>query len=70
MAEATGRVNQADAIKRHIETEREVLGADIQRLERRVRSAADWHMWLDRKPLWFLGAAFGGGMYIALKAGR
>ncbi len=77
MAQAPSPLNRADEVKRHIEREREVLGTELQHLEHRVRSvadqvrsAADWHTWLDRKPLLFVGLAFAGGLYLSGKIGK
>ncbi len=54
-----------DQIKRHIETQREQLGENLQHLEHRVRSATDWRNWLREKPLVMLGLAFGAGLYLS-----
>jgi hypothetical protein len=70
MAQKPNEVGGPDEIKRHIEREREVLGANIEQLEHRVRSATDWRTWLNRKPLLLLGLAFGGGLYLSLRGGR
>jgi hypothetical protein len=59
-----------EAIRHHIEEQRERLGENLEFLEHRVKTAADWRTWLARKPLAILGAAFGGGLLLALKLGR
>lgn len=73
MATQSGPVGSADNIKRHIEQEREVLGENIQDLQGRVegyqqrfRDATDWRLWLERKPLIAVGAAFGSGLLLSL----
>lgn len=56
-----------DTIKQEIEQQREALGANLQRLENRVRAVTNWRTWLDRKPLAALGIAFGGGLFLATR---
>jgi hypothetical protein len=52
-------------IEDHIETTRERLGANLDTLERKIRSAADWRSYFERYPLAVLGAAFAGGALLA-----
>lgn len=61
MAEST------DAIKQHIDTQRERLGENLHDLESQVKRAADWRMWVERKPLIALGVAFAGGVWLATR---
>jgi ElaB/YqjD/DUF883 family membrane-anchored ribosome-binding protein len=60
MGEAT------DQIKRHIEEKRDELGAHLNELEYRVKSAADWRAQVLKQPKKAMGIAFGGGMLLAL----
>jgi ElaB/YqjD/DUF883 family membrane-anchored ribosome-binding protein len=48
-----------DEIKREIEQTRERIGANLNQLEHRVRSAMDWRAQFDRRPWAFVGGAFG-----------
>jgi hypothetical protein len=59
-----------EEIRHHIEQQRERLEENLEFLETRVKRAADWRTWVARKPLAILGAAFGGGLILALKVGR
>lgn len=54
-----------DQIINDIDSQRERLGANLNELESRVRSATDWKTQFDRHPLMFLGAAVGGGMLLS-----
>jgi hypothetical protein len=58
---------EADAIKQHIDAQRERLGENLQRLEHEVKKAADWRIWVERKPLVALGVAFAGGLWLATR---
>jgi hypothetical protein len=59
-----------DQIEAHIEDTRKDLGANLQELEVKVKSAADWRHQFRRNPMAMLGAAFGGGVLLALLAGK
>jgi hypothetical protein len=56
-------------IESHIETAREHLGANLDTLEQKIRSAADWRSYFQRNPMAILGAAFAGGALLALTTG-
>ncbi len=56
-----------DEIKQHIGTERERLGENLEHLEHKVRSAADWRAWVRRKPLLAFAAAFAAGLWLATR---
>ena len=60
MGEAT------DQIKQHIDAKRDELGAHLNELEYRVKSAADWRTQVRKQPGKALAAAFGGGLVLAL----
>lgn len=55
----------ASQIESHIEETRENLGENLQELEQRVRSATDWRRHFRKRPMVFLGLAFGGGLMLA-----
>jgi hypothetical protein len=57
-------------IEAHIENTRENLGANLQELELKVKSATDWRHQFRRNPMAMLGAAFGGGVLLAFIGGR
>lgn len=56
----------ASQIESHIEDKRESLSHNLRELESKVRSAADWRYQFENHPAAFLGAAFGGGVLLAL----
>jgi hypothetical protein len=53
-------------IETHIERTREHLGANLEVLERKVRSATDWRAYFRSSPTTLLGAAFAGGVALAM----
>ncbi len=55
----------ASQIESHIQDKRADLSFNLQELEYRVKSAADWRRQFRNRPAAFLGAAFGGGMLLA-----
>ena len=57
-------------IEAHIEETREDLGSNLNELERKVKSMTDWKQQFRNHPMVMLGVAFGGGILIALLAGR
>jgi hypothetical protein len=59
----------ANQIEAHIEHTREDLGSNLDQLERKVKSAADWRHQFREKPALMLGAAFGGGILLATMLG-
>lgn len=54
----------AGQIESYIESKRVDLGENLRELETRVRSATDWRYQFESRPMWFLGAAVGGGMLL------
>jgi len=52
-------------IAMHIEHTREDLGANLQELEHRVKSVADWRQRFRDNPMMMVGLAFGGGVFLA-----
>ena len=56
----------SDQIKRHIDEMREELGAHLNELEYRVKSATDWGAQLLNHPGKAMALAFGGGFLLAL----
>ena len=57
--------SQSDEVKRHIEEKRGELGARLNELEYRVKSAADWHVQVRRHPWKAAAGAFAAGMLLA-----
>jgi ElaB/YqjD/DUF883 family membrane-anchored ribosome-binding protein len=57
---------ESDQIKKHIEEKRQELGAHLNELEYRVKSATDWRTRVREQPLKAVAAAFGGGLLLAL----
>lgn len=58
-----------DDIKREIEQARRRLGADLNQLEARVRSAIDWRARFDENPWAWMGGAFGAAFLIGYLTG-
>lgn len=54
-----------DQIEAHIERTREDLGSNLQELEQKVKSVADWREHVRAHPMTMLGVAFGGGMMLS-----
>lgn len=52
-------------IEQDIQESRDSLGANLDELEHRARSAADWKQQVRAKPGKFLSLAFGGGLILA-----
>jgi hypothetical protein len=52
-------------IAMHIEHTREDLGANLQELEHKVKSVADWRQQFRNNPMMMVGLAFGGGVFLA-----
>jgi len=57
---------ESDEIKKHIDAKREELGAHLNELEYRVKSATDWRGQVNRQPGKAMAMAFGGGLVLAL----
>ena len=56
-------------IETHIEATRADLGANLDALERKIHSATDWREYFQGAPMTLLGAAFAGGVVLAIAAG-
>lgn len=56
-------------IETHIETTREHLGANLDTLEQKLKSAVDWREYFESSPMTIVGAAFAGGVVLALATG-
>jgi len=59
-----------DQIEQYIESKRADLGSNLQELEQKVKDAADWRQRFQANPWAFMGAAFGGGVLLAVMMGR
>jgi hypothetical protein len=57
-------------IEHEIEYRRERLGRNIRNLQERVGEMTDWRKQYKRRPLAFLGAAFGAGLAVSLVVGN
>jgi hypothetical protein len=55
---------ETDQIEAHIERTRQDLGANLQALEQKIKSATDWRTVLRGKPLIVLGVAALGGVLV------
>ena len=55
----------ASQIENHIEGKRADLGSNLRELEAKVKSVTDWHHQFEKRPVMFLGLAFGGGAVLA-----
>ena len=60
----------ASQIENHIEGKRVDLGSNLRELEDKVKSVTDWHRQFEKRPVIFLGLAFGGGAVLASMVGR
>jgi hypothetical protein len=56
-------------IATHIETTRDHLGANLHALERKIKSATDWREYFQSSPMTVVGAAFAGGVLLAMATG-
>jgi hypothetical protein len=56
-------------IEDHIESTRDALGSNLHELEQRVKSVTDWKQQFKKRPLTMVGAAFGGGVFLAAMLG-
>jgi hypothetical protein len=57
-------------IETHIERTRENLGANLDTLERKIKSVTDWREYFQRSPMTIVGAAFAGGIVLAMTTGK
>lgn len=64
MGETTGQ------IETHIRNKRDDLSANLNELERKVKSATDWRQHYKSHPGTFLAAAIGGGLVLSLIANQ
>jgi hypothetical protein len=62
-------ITQSNRIIGEIAAEKEVLGQNLQELETRVRSVADWRGHVQRRPLAMMGLAVGGGILLSALVG-
>ena len=58
-----------DQIEAHIRETRDDLGANLNELEQKVKSATDWKQQFRSHPMTMLGVAFGGGVVLASMLG-
>lgn len=56
---------KSDQIAHEIEQRRAILKTDLQELERRVETLADWREQFRKRPFTLMGLAFGGGLLLA-----
>jgi hypothetical protein len=56
-------------IATHIEATREHLGANLDALEQKIKSATDWREYFQSSPMTVVGAAFAGGVLLAMATG-
>jgi hypothetical protein len=61
---------ETNRIVRHIDTEREQLGRNLDEIEHRVKSATDLKAHFDKNTGWILGAAVAGGFLLSLAFGK
>ncbi|MEO8369078.1 MAG: hypothetical protein ABI806_07765 [Candidatus Solibacter sp.] len=57
-------------IENQIEDAREDLGANLQELERKVKSVTDWKQYYAKSPMLMIGVAFGVGVVLAAMSGK
>jgi hypothetical protein len=53
-----------DQIVEHIEHQRNALGRNLDELQHRIKSTADWRVQFDRHPMAMVGLAVGGGLLL------
>lgn len=63
MDETTGQ------IEREMSRERRRLGQNLRELQTKVEETTDWRVQFRKRPMAILGAAFGGGLLLALMSG-
>ena len=61
---------ESSEVKRHIDEQRQELGANIHVLQSRVRDKFDWRTQFERRPMTIVGAAFGVGRLMSGVVGR
>jgi hypothetical protein len=64
MGQATGE------IEAQIEGTRAELGANLQELEQKVKTVADWRHHFRNHAMTLMGVAFGGGVLLAMMGGK
>src|SRR4029453_8403892 len=57
-------------IETHIERTRDNLGANLDVLEQKIKSVTDWREYFQRSPMTIVGAAFAGGVVLAMATGN
>lgn len=55
-----------EQIENQIEKTRDDLGANFQELEQKVKEITDWRHHYQNHPMALMGAAFGGGLLVAM----
>ncbi len=58
-----------DEIRADIERTRGEIARSIGSLRENLDDATDWHRWVERRPLEFLGAAFLVGLVVGYRRG-
>ena len=61
-----GERSDADQIEQHIYETRNELGENIDELQQKVKRTFDWRTQFQERPMALMGAAFGGGLLVAL----
>jgi len=61
---------KSDQLERHIREERNELSQHISELHQKVKSAVDWRVQFNERPLVMIGLAFGGGILLSALLGR
>lgn len=59
-----------EQIEAYIEDRREELGSNLNELGRKVESVTDWRGHFQRRPMAWLGIAFGAGVLLAVSTGK
>jgi hypothetical protein len=56
---------ESSEVKRHIDEQRQELGANIHVLQRRVKDKFDWRLQFEQRPMTIVGVAFGVGLLLS-----
>jgi hypothetical protein len=57
-------------VERHLETEREELGRNLDEMEARVKDMTDPRIYFDKHTFWILGAAAAAGFLLSVAVGK
>ena len=60
---------KSDQIERHIQEQRNELGDNITELQEKVKSAFDWRVQFEQRPMTMIGIALGGGVLLSTLIG-